>query len=158
MIDFPGGLQAVTYLLIFFDQDTLFPRDEDDDEEMGWPLYVAGFVLWCCWILDFTSWLIICLLYKKSNTCESLLENSALSTIIIRATLLGMYIYVIRCLLMSSLYWNVFTTWPDTWCGCGSLTPPLCLPTSPYTSLTPRWFQTLGAGMASSEEQDPGRE
>lgn len=84
----PNICMVVVYSLICFEQEELFPVDEDEDEEMGWPLYVAGFVIWICWILDFSAWLILCLVYKKSDNCESELENSALSTVLIRAFLI----------------------------------------------------------------------
>eukprot|EP00658_Telonema_sp_P-2_P021352 TRINITY_DN18504_c0_g1_i3.p1 TRINITY_DN18504_c0_g1~~TRINITY_DN18504_c0_g1_i3.p1 ORF type:complete len:198 (+),score=21.80 TRINITY_DN18504_c0_g1_i3:147-740(+) len=80
--------QVSLYSLVCMDQDTLWPRDEDDDEEMGWPLHVAGFVLWLCWIVDFTSWLAICLLYHRTHHCDSTVEHTALSTVVIRAFLL----------------------------------------------------------------------
>ena len=55
LVDWMRG-QATTYLLMCFSKEDLFPEDEDGDEEMGWLLYVAGFVLWICWILDFSAW------------------------------------------------------------------------------------------------------
>jgi len=91
----PNICMVVVYSLIFFSQEELFPVDEDDDEEMGWPLYVAGFVIWICWILDFSAWLILCLVYKKSKYCESTLEDSAFSTVIIRATLIFVQLFLI---------------------------------------------------------------
>jgi len=91
----PNICMVVVYSLILFSQEELFPVDEDDDEEMGWPLYVAGFVIWICWILDFSSWLILCLVYKRSNICESTLEDSAFSTVIIRAFLIFIQLFFV---------------------------------------------------------------
>jgi len=76
------------YSLLIFTKEELFPVDEDDDEEMGFPLYVAGFVIWICFILDFSAWLILCLVYKKSDRCDSTLKHAGLSTVIIRGAIL----------------------------------------------------------------------
>lgn len=91
----PNIVMATTYSLICMSQDDLFPRDEDDDEEMGWPLYVAGFVLWICWILDFSSWMIMSMLLVKTDHCHSDLENATMANVIIRAFLLFMQISLV---------------------------------------------------------------
>eukprot|EP00656_Telonema_subtile_P055424 TRINITY_DN8572_c0_g2_i1.p1 TRINITY_DN8572_c0_g2~~TRINITY_DN8572_c0_g2_i1.p1 ORF type:complete len:382 (-),score=103.26 TRINITY_DN8572_c0_g2_i1:312-1457(-) len=83
------------YLLICVDQSVLWPMDEDEDEEMGWPLHVAGLVIWLCWIVDFTSWIILCMVYRKSSVCDSTLEGAALATVIIRAALIAIQLLLI---------------------------------------------------------------
>lgn len=86
---------VTTYILLSVEQDVLWPVDEDDDEEMGWPLHVAGFVIWLCWIIDFSAWIILCMVYRKSNSCENALQYSAFSTVVIRSAIIAIQLVLI---------------------------------------------------------------